>query len=81
MGQLLSTDQHIKYILVISDYFTKWLETFALPDHKAVNVLHFGTTGCNLIVIVKPGSIENVILYHQSIPLYGIKTYGKGPLR
>ena len=25
-------------ILVVSDYFTKWAEAFALPDHKAITV-------------------------------------------
>ena len=25
-------------ILVVSDYFTKWAEAFALPDHRAITV-------------------------------------------
>ena len=32
------TTQGNTCILVICDYFTKWVEAFALPDHKAVTV-------------------------------------------
>ena len=28
-----------RYILVMIDYFTKWPEAFALPDHQAETVL------------------------------------------
>ena len=32
------TTQGNTCILVICDFFTKWVEAFALPDHKAVTV-------------------------------------------
>ena len=38
VGPLPKTDRNNRYILVISDYFTKWPEAFALPDHRAETI-------------------------------------------
>ena len=38
MGPLPKTGRGNKYILVVSDYFTKWPEAFALPDQSATTV-------------------------------------------
>ena len=43
MGPLPPTQQGNKYILVISDYFTKWTEAYPMPDQEA-------TTVANLLV-------------------------------
>ena len=38
MGLLPATDRDKKYILVISDYYTKWVESYAMPNQEAVTV-------------------------------------------
>ena len=39
-GPLPQTDRGNVYILVIFDYFTKYVEAFALPDQRAPRELH-----------------------------------------
>ncbi len=38
MGPLLETDRYHSYILVVSDYFTKWVEAYPLPNQTATVV-------------------------------------------
>ena len=39
MGPLPCTKQGNRYLFVISDYFTRWVEAFPLPDQKAKTVV------------------------------------------
>ena len=41
LGELPLTSKGNKYILVVSDYFTKWVEAFAMPNMEARTVAEF----------------------------------------
>ena len=38
MGPLPKSNQGNRYILVISDYFTRWAEAYGIPNQEAVTV-------------------------------------------
>eukprot|EP00117_Sycon_ciliatum_P009189 scpid21588/ scgid11586/ Retrovirus-related Pol polyprotein from transposon 412; Protease; Reverse transcriptase; Endonuclease len=41
MGPLPITDRNNRYVLVIADYFTKWVEVYAMPNMLATTVARF----------------------------------------
>ena len=38
MGPLPVTNRGNKFVMVVGDYFTRWTECYAIPDHKAPTV-------------------------------------------
>ena len=40
LGPLPETDQGNRYILVVMDYFSKWVEALAMPEQSAETVTH-----------------------------------------
>ena len=38
LGPLPTTDRGNRYVLVIGDYFTKWIESYAIPNQEAQTV-------------------------------------------
>uniref|UniRef100_A0A3P9KFW8 Gypsy retrotransposon integrase-like protein 1 n=1 Tax=Oryzias latipes TaxID=8090 RepID=A0A3P9KFW8_ORYLA len=38
MGPLNETDRHNRYILVVQDYFSKWVEAYPVPNEQATTV-------------------------------------------
>lgn len=47
MGPLYETERHNHYILVVSDYFSKWVEAYAIPNQEATTVADkIALSGC-----------------------------------
>lgn len=38
VGPLPVTNDGNEYVIVLCDYFTKWVEAYAVPDHQALPV-------------------------------------------
>ena len=56
LGPLPETDEGNRYILVVSDYFTKCVEAFAIPDQKAETV-----ASCLISEVISRFGVPNYI--------------------
>jgi hypothetical protein len=52
LGELPETENGNKYILVVSDYFTKWTEAFAVRLKRSTIPSDFGWYGVVLVLVV-----------------------------
>ena len=77
-GPLIETPRGNKYILVICDYFSKWSQAFALPDHTAKTVAETFVTkwvalwGCPLSLHTDQGRDFESTLFKETCNLLGI---------
>jgi hypothetical protein len=44
MGPLCESESGNKYVMVVGDYWSKWMEAYATPDHKAETIALYLTT-------------------------------------
>ena len=52
IGPLTTTPRGNKYIITLTDYFSKWAEAAALPDKTAVNLFMRYVDAEHIIIIV-----------------------------
>ena len=86
-GPLPITDNSNEYIVVIADYFTKYTEAFALPNHTALTVADklvteiFCRYGCAEQIHSDQGREFESILFTEVCRLLGIKKTRTCPYR
>lgn len=79
LGELPETERGNKYILVISDYFTKWTQAFALPNQTAQSVADilciefFSLFGCPLQLHSDQGRNFESELFAEVCRLLGVE--------
>ena len=79
MGPLPQTQAGNKYILVIQDYFTKWVECHAMPDQTADTVARilvdqvFTKFGCPRELHSDQGANFESAIFQETCRLFGVR--------
>lgn len=79
LGELPETERGNKYILVVSDYFTKWVEAYALPNQTAMTIADVFVSqfitrfGAPRYIHSDMGQNFESKLFHEMCKLLGIK--------
>ena len=87
LGELPETEQGNKYIVVISDYFTKWTHAIALPDQTAQTIADrlmnefFSVFGMPKYLHTDQGRQFEANLFQEVCQLLGIEKTRTSPYR
>ena len=79
LGPLPTSDDGMKYILLVQDQFTKWIECYAIPDQTAATVAHkivyefISRFGSPLTIHSDQGRNYESQLFHQVCNLLEVK--------
>lgn len=86
LGPLPETQQGNRYILVVMDYFSKWVETHAMPEQSAATVAHLLVTevicrfGVPLQIHTDQGRNFESVLFQEICRLLDIEKTRTTPL-
>lgn len=87
VGPLPITDRNNEYIIVLGDYYTKWKEAFAVPNHSAITVADklvtevFCKLGCPEQIHTDQGREFESQLFSCICDLLGIQKTRTNPYR
>lgn len=87
MGPMNETERYNRYILVVQDYFTKWVEAYPLPDEQAVSVAEVLVTqwvcryGAPQVLHSDQGSNFQSEVFQRMCQLLGVEKTNTTPFR
>ncbi|KAL2099461.1 hypothetical protein ACEWY4_005941 [Coilia grayii] len=87
MGPMNETERYNRYILVVQDYFTKWVEAYPLPDEQAVTVAEVLVAqwvcrfGAPQVVHSDQGSNFQSEVFQRMCQLLGVEKTNTTPFR
>ena len=82
LGLLPETEQGSKYLLIVQDYFTKWVEAYALPNQEAVTVVceFVSRFGVHMVLHSDQGRNFESAVFREMCSLLGVEKTRTTPL-